>query len=331
MWGAEKIGASLSQSLHIPLLTAFEMMPTKAAILPNSQNTTPEQLKISDAIQSTLEPLIQDLHLTLMTAQSEYHCKIDSVDLLGGVSTIYNIDSFLTRVLNKPTQRVNPLARGDGFEHQEQMTHVFHVALGLAIEGFKRPVNPATNFRQMSLAKKNKSFERLWDKWGYTIKLMSVAYMIYLIYGVAMNQVADRLEEVSNNVLITQAGKVAGLRGGNATQSKIKAFIKEANRKSKATEFHDRLQRIQSPVELIHRISQTLPSNKQTKSYEVRKLVVKNNEINIQGVANSPKTIDSILKALKKIAIQNKVQSIPAMITKETGKRIFAFSFKVKR
>ena len=332
MWGAEKIATSISQSLHIPSLEALEMMPTKALILLSLQDASFEEKKISDAITTALDPLIQSLRLTLITSSVEYNCKVENIELLGGVSGVKNIAPFITKALEKPTKLVNPLDKGTGeFQHQKQMGHVFHMALGLAIEGLKRPNNPPINFRQMQFAKKNKTFEKLWNKWGYTGKLLATTYLIYLIYGLGMNHLSTHLKEVSNNTLVSQADQVAGLTEANATPSKIKKFIETNNRKVKVMEVYRKLEKIQSPVELIHSISQSLPSNEKNKSYEVRKLIVKNNKVDIQGTARSQKIIDNLSEVLKKLAIKNKVLNIPITIEKEDGKKSFAFSFKVER
>ncbi len=332
MWGGEKIASSLSQTLHIPFLKALEMMPTKALILLSPHDAGFEEKKISDAIITALDPLIHSLRLTLITSRVEYNCKVESIELLGGVSGVKNVAPFLTQILEKPTKLVNPLDRGtDHFQYQGQVGHIFHMALGLAIEGLKRPNNPPINFRQFRFAKKNKTFEKLWDKWGYTGKILATAYLSYLVYGVSMNQLSTHMEELSNDVLVDQAGQVAGLTGKNANPSKIRDFIETNNKKLKVVEIHRKLEKIQSPLELIHRISQSLPSNGGNKSYEIRRLVVKNSKVSLQGTSGSQNTIDKLSKALNKVALDNKVVKIPVTIAKENRKKSFAFSFKMER
>ena len=331
MWGAEKIATSISQSMQISFLQALEMMPQKALILLSLDEVDFEEKKISDAITTAIDPLVQSLRLTLMTSSVEYNCKVKNIELLGGVSGVKNIAPFLTRVLEKPTKLVNPLEQGTGeFQHQKQMGHIFHMALGLAIEGLKRPNNPPINFRQMRFAKKNKTFEKIWNKWGYTGKLLAIAYLCYFVYGVSMNQLSGNLEETSNDNLVKQANLVASLSKTNATPSKIKKFIETNNRKVRIIKVHKQLEKIKSPVEMIDNISQNLPSNKKNK-YEIRKLSIKDNKVNIQGTAKSQKTINDILEILKKIAIKNEVINIPITIETENKRVSFAFSFKMER
>lgn len=329
MWGAEKIATTISQSMEIPFLESLEMMPEKALILLSLKDASFEEKKISDAITTALDPLIQSLRLTLMTSRVEYKCNVKNIELLGGVSGVKNIAHFLTKTLEKPTKLVNPLETGE-FHHQKQMGHVYHMALGLSIEGLKRPNNPPINFRQMQFAKKNKTFEKLWNKWGYAGKLLTVAYICYFIYGMSMNQLSSHLEETSNDLFVKQANQVAGLSKTNATPLKVKKFIETNNRKVKVIETYRQLEKIKSPVEIINNISQNLPSNKKNK-YEIRKLSIKDKKVTLQGTTESQKTIGSLREALKKIAVKNEVLKIPVTIEKENGRKSFAFSFKMER
>ena len=170
----------------------------------------------------------------------------------------------------------------------------------------------------------------MWNKWGYTGKLLTAAYFCYLIYGVSMNQLSSHLEETSNDTLVSQASQVAGLTKANANPSKIKKFIETNNKKIKAIEIHKQLEKIQSPVEIIHNISQSLPSNKKNK-YEIRRLSIKDNKVAIQGTAKSQKTINSLLEVLKEMAVKNEVLNAPVTIEKENERKSFAFSFKMER
>ena len=292
MWGAEKIAQSISQALQIPFLKSLELLSTKAFLIflpEQTQTGSFEEKKVSDAITSSLEPLVHSLRLTLMTSRIEYKCQVKSIELLGGGSGIKNIAPYLSQILDKKTRLVNPLEKVTESYRKKEVGHIFHMALGLAIEGLKPVGNPPINFRQMQFAKKNKTLERLWDKWGYTSQILATAYICYFIYGVGMSQLSMKLEEVSSQILVKQAGQVAGFSGTNATPSKIRNFIKINNKKMKDMETRKKIQEIHSPIELVNKISQSLPPNKKNKDYEIRKLTIRNNRVNIQGVAQSQK------------------------------------------
>lgn len=333
MWGAEKIASSISQSFQVPFMTALEMMPTKAFILLTSSGANKDQIKMSQSVSSAFEPLMQAIRLTIMMANTEYNANIQQIDILGGAGEIKNMGPFFTQELEKPANVVNPMeGRADQpIRNYQQLSDVFLVALGLAIEGLRRPANPPVNFRQAQYIKKNLTFAKKWEKWGYTAKLIGIAYVCYFIYGVALDMVGTSLEEASNNTLIEQAGKIANLKGGSATQARIKQYIRDNNKKAKLVKVYDELAEINSPVKWINDVGQILPPNKDTKSFEVRSFVVNNDEVKLQGIADTTNTIDSLQKALKGVAIAGDVKAFPTTIQPEVGKKLFAFQFKVKR
>ncbi len=333
LWGTEKIAAGISQAFQVPVPTAIEMMPEKAFLLLSTTGANKDQIKMSEAVAKSFAPLIQSLRLTMMLAQADYQVNIENVEIIGPASQLKNIGPFFTQELEKPCNSSNPLLTMTEpmiFGVQD-LNETFQAALGLAIEGLRRPVNPAVNFRQLHLLKKNQIFQKFWDKWSYSAQLIGVAYVSYLIYGVALDSVTTQMEEVSSEVLLDQASKIAGLKGATATQTRIKGYIKDNNKRAQLVKVYDELSEINSPIQWINDLSQILPSNKEKKNYEVRRLFVKNEEINVQGVADSQTTIDEIQKALKGVALASDVKSIPATISQEDGKKSFAFLFKVKR
>ncbi len=333
MWGAEKIAAAISQSFKVPFTTAHDMMPEKAFLLLTTNGANEDQIKMSETVATAFAPLIQSLRLTMMLANTQYGANIASIELIGGPSRIKNLAPYFTQELERPANVTNPILNLDKqfMSNHESLNEVFQMALGLAIEGMRKPFNPAVNFRQMQFAKKNLSFEKFWDKWGYTAKVVSAAYFCYLVYGVAIDSISTQLEEASNDVLITQASTIAKLKGRQATHSKIRSYIKRNNKKAKLVGVYEQLEEVNSPMKFLNEVSQILPSNKDDKSYEIRRFIVKNSEVNIQGVATDASTVTQISKALKGVAADGKVKSIPATIVNEGTKQKFAFTFKVKR
>ena len=81
------------------------------------------------------------------------------------------------------------------------------------------------------MAKKNQSLEKIWEKWGYTGKLLAVAWVAFLIAGIMRESIAMGLEEKSYDVLQSQAKKIAGLKK-NITSGKIRKIRSRAGQES---------------------------------------------------------------------------------------------------
>lgn len=332
MWGAEKIASSISQAFQVPFSAAHEMMPDKAFVLLTSGDANKDQLKMSDTIKQSLDPIVQALRLSIMLANTDYGANIQSIELIGGPSHIKNLAGYLTQELERPTNIANPLNNSSLqlIQNHQQLGESFIMAFGLAIEGLRRPLNPAVNFRQEEFAKKNLSFEKFWEKWGYTAKIVAAAYVCFFIYGIAIDNIAVQLESASYDVLSTQAKNIMGPAGRKVSKSSIRKYINSNKKKAKLVEVYDQLEEINSPIKFINDVSQILPSNKST-PYEVRRFVVDNAEVHIQGLADTSQTINNLQKALKGIAMGGKVNPMPSVIPKEANKQPFAFKFKVKR
>ncbi len=333
MWGIERVASSISKSFQVPFTTALDMMPSKAFVLLSTSGANKDQVKMSDAVTEALQPLIQDLRLSMMLANTEYGANIEQIEMIGGPAHIKNLAGFFTQELERPTNVVNPIKSlsGQHMKNHERLADVFVVSIGLAIEGLRRPFNPPVNFRQGEMAKKNLSFEKFWEKWGYTTKIVTAAYIIFCIYGVAYDSIATQLELASYDVMTTQATKIAKIKTRTGIESKIRSYIRKNKKKAELVSVYDQLEEINSPLKFVNDVSQTLPSNKDTKAYEIRRFVVDNTKVNIQGVAADSKTIEKINRSLKGLAAGGKVKAVPAVIQKEEGRQVFGFEFLVKR
>lgn len=334
LWGAEKIAHSISQAFQVPFTTALDMMPSKAFILLTTSGANKDQIKMSDCVTSAMAPLIQDLRLTIMLANTEYGANIENIELIGGPSNLKNIAPYMTQELEISANHTNPLKTlsVQNMKNHDRLNEVFQMSMGLAIEGLRRPFNPSVNFRQMELAKKNLSFEKFWEKWGYTSKIVATAYFCYLIYGVSIDNISTQLEEASNDVLINQASIIAKIKGRAATPGKIQQYITKSQKTAELFEKYEKLDEINSPLTFINDVSQVLPpNNKPGQSFDVRRFIVKGSEVNLQGLAENQKTVTEIQKALKGLAADGKVTPIAASLPDEAGKKKFGFKFTVKR
>ena len=333
MWGAEKVAAAISNTFQVPFTTAHDMMPDKAFVLLSTADASKEHIKMSEAVTKAFEPLIQSLRLTIMLANTDYGTNVSEVELIGSPSKIKNIAPYFTQELEKSTNISNPAHHFSDrhIKNHERLGDAFLMALGLSIEGLRRPFNPPVNFRQMEYAKKNLSFEKFWEKWGYTAKLVAAGYFCYVVYAVAIDTVSTQLEQASYDVMMNQASKIAKLKGRSATPGKIKAFIRDKNKEADLVKVYDQLDEINSPMKFINEISQILPPNKDNESFDVRRMMIKDRQITLQGVAKSDEIIKSIDKALKGVALNGKVSKAPATIPDEPGKKKFGFKFNVKR
>ncbi len=144
LWGGKNIAEAISKKYEISFLESMRELQTKAFILTNKQGATFDQVTFSDTIAKAVRELARDVQLSILELKSEFNAQIHSINMIGGVSQIQNLGPFLTQVLEVPVNRSSAL---DGipnvlFERSVQNGAKAGVALGLALEGFKKPRNP---------------------------------------------------------------------------------------------------------------------------------------------------------------------------------------------
>ena len=331
LWGASHVADRIAKTFQVPLTEAMKMMPEKAFLLMTTAEANEEQKKMSATVAEALEPLIQSLRFTILMAKTDLDCDVRQIELCGGFSETKNLGPYLTQKLEQPCNLLNPLDLFDRNKVKSLLAHkqTCHIAFGLAIEGLKRPVNPAVNFRMEEFAKKNQSLEKVWDKWGYTLKLAAIAWAIYFIAGFARLWIAEDLDLMADDTFRSQAKKLAQIQ--NPTRSKVRKYIKEQNKNVELVKLYDQVDDIVSPMQILHDVSNLLPANDRTVKYDIRHFSVKADVVTIHGVTDDKTMVGKIKRALESMARDKKVQVVPPVIPDEEGRTKFSFRINIKR
>jgi general secretion pathway protein L len=290
-----------------------------------------QELRLSETIEKSLQDFTQQLRMTILDCQDRFRGTIGFAQLSGPLSRIENINAHLTKNVGIPFNSESVI--GD-LLHPRQVQAVSHmaeqlpIAIGLAVEGLKRPKNPAINLRQGESIKRNQFWEKTWNKWGHALTLAAIAYVLYTGYGFMREQVAVGLDDATFQELQKHAGTIANLRGAQATPEGIERFILQEQDKVKNAKIFSKIQDIEPSMKVVNLLSSTLPSNKQT-TYDIRKVSVNNAQVSLEGIAEQRNTVDLIRKKLETMSINNKVRTEKTTLTEDKGVA-FAFSFTMK-
>lgn len=328
LWGAKNMSDSVAKAFHISLQDADRLMPEKSFLLLTPAGATVDQMRMSDSLEGSLKPLLEQIRLTLVEIKSILPDPVNSIKLIGPAGKIPNLSAHITSKLSLTTNYENILESQSvtlGNDPSQFMT-----ALGLALEGFKRPQNPAVNFRQAEFAKKGIGFEKVWEKWGHAIQLCLAAYFVYLFYGMTRESIAVDLDDKSQGALTEVAAKVANLKGKSASRSNLEKYINNQKKYLKDAKTFAKIDDINSAMSILEKISSKLPSNTTT-AYDVRRFDLKNDIMTIEGTTTSLQIVNSIKSAIETFSLPKSTKKIQPTIKKEEGKEIFAFSSKVKR
>lgn len=327
-WGEKNMALELTQKFNIPYDQALQLIPAQLSILLSPAGATSEQMQVSAALEHSLTEFIQQIKLSILDIEDRLKSKVETILLSGPVASVENITAHITKNVGVAVQLES--FAGDIFKPKqvEKINYFVEsaaIAVGLAIEGCKRPKNPPLNLRRGIAAKRNVFWEKTWAKWRYTAALCAIGYIFYFVYGVAREQIAFHLDEITYEQLQKHAGTIANLRGREASPERIEKYLKNEEEKNNNAKLFEKVQDIEPAMKVVNTLSSVLPSNKNME-YEIKTVDVKDSVIRIEGQAAQQNTINQIRKKLESMPHFNKV--VPFTPSLKANKGI-AFAFKV--
>ncbi|MEN0058261.1 MAG: pilus assembly protein PilM, partial [Bdellovibrio sp.] len=332
LWGGKNIAEAIAKKYEIPFLEAMKELQTKAFILTSKQGATFDQITFSDTIAKSVRELARDVQLSILEVKSEFNAQIHSIGVTGGVSLMHNLGPFLTQILEAPVNRVSSLEQMPNvlFERSQQTGARIGVALGLAIEGLKKPRNPAINFMRGEFAKDNHQLKVLWEKWGSTIKVGATAVLVLFLYTHLRDSFALGLSERTQEALKEQARIVAGLKGRNASENGIRKYIRENKKRASDLKTLASVVNMNSALDILKKINDATPS-KGTVAIDIQQLNIEEATVSLQGYVGSAQELTLLQQALSNITTDGQVKAQRSTLKPLGGKVPFSFSFNTDR
>lgn len=332
LWGGKNIAEAITAKYEIPFLESIKELQTKAFILTNKQGATFDQVTFSDTIAKSVREMARDLQLSILELKSEFNAQIHSIGLTGGVSQIQNLGPFLTQLLEIPANRVSALEAIPNvlFDRTVQNGAKAGIALGLAIEGFKKPRNPPINFLRGDFAKENHQLKMFWNKWGHTAKVATAALLVLFVYSSLRESFSLSLADRTQEVLKDQAKSVAGLKGKNASESGIRKYIRENKKRAADLKTLASVANMNSALDIVKKINDATPP-KTAITLDVMQLQVVDNRVLMQGYVNSAQEITTLQQSLTNISDDGQIKTQKTTLSPMTGRTAFSFSFIVDR
>ncbi|OFZ12792.1 MAG: hypothetical protein A2Z20_07060 [Bdellovibrionales bacterium RBG_16_40_8] len=329
-WGGKDIADLIATRYNIHILEALKELRKKAFILINNEGATKEQVALSDLMKQAIDVLTQKLRLALLDMKNLHQIEYRQAILTGGVSQLRNLGPYLTQKIEVASNRLGQLDMlpqlNFGASPNNEISFV--TAIGLALEGIKRPKNPPLNLLKEEFAQKNQEVKILWDKWDHTAKILVATFIIILIWSVMRDSFSSSNAEMAYDMMRTQAKKILGSR--RPSEKEIKSYISEQEQKLKLKEMVEGLRGIQSSLDILKNISNFAP-NKALGGLNVREFKANTQEISIVGEASRAEVVNQLRSELKKIAKSKQVQDIPSPQAITANYKSFGFTFKIER
>lgn len=331
--GGLEIVKAIQRTYEISYAEALKGLQEKGFVLTKNDGATKDQVTFSNAIIKALTPLIQEIKKTIIEIESEHSISIQNASLLGGVSHLVNIAPYMSQQLGivcTPISHLTSNIKVYAAQTNELMKDSA-IAIGLALEGFKKPKNPAINFRKGDLAKAGANATVFWKKWKKTIQYVSTALVIFLFYSYAREMLAVSLVDKADTALGSVARSPAvGLRGAQARPGAIRTYLREKKKELSDYQKLSDLKEINSPLDIIAKISTTLPQRRNL-PVDIRQFSVESETVTLQGEISSQDQLNTMKSLLRNLAVDKKLQELPPSLTSKDGRLVFHLSFKVNR
>ncbi len=332
LWGGKLVADAIAQKYEIPYVEAIKEVNTKGFVLPTKENASYDQIVFSDVISKCLKELGRELQITLLELKADLNVEVENVQISGGVANIRNISALLTQMIEIPVNRFDPLVNYGHlpFEKNILVESKIGIALGLAIEGFKKPRNPAINFLRQEFARQSNSFQNVWKQWGPTIQLSAAMFLVFYFFSLFRESASLELADKATDALKAQAKSVAKLSGKQANEAGVRKYIKDQKKQIQDLKVLAGITQMNSAIEIVKRISDSAPPREQMQ-ISVKTLRVEDDSVFIEGVVGKLTDINVLQRNLGAVALNGKVNTAPTTRQGPPNTFPFSMSFKVDR
>jgi general secretion pathway protein L len=332
LWGGKLVAEAVARKYEIPLADAYKEVQTKAFILPNKVGASYDQIVFSDTIAYQYRDLMRDLKISILEIQAEHHGIISSVEISGGASQVQNLSAYLTSQLEVAVN-VRNLLHGfttNNIEIGPRVECLAGVAVGLALEGLKKPRNPAIQFLRDEFARENTYFKVLWQQWGVAVQFFVAFYISFFIYSGIRDGITASLAERANDALKKQAQNVAHLPKKQSGETAVSKYIREQKKRAKEIRTLSNMAKMNSVLDVLRQISDSSPV-KNSVTLNVRRLSIQDDFVTMEAFLNNNQEISMLQKALMGIAVNGHLEPRAPTIAAPAGTTAYAIGFRVDR
>lgn len=337
MWGADQIISEFMRKFQLPYLEAQRLLQNEAALLLSKTNQDFETANTASTIEKSMRELVRDLQMSFLELQSEFHGNIQNVYLTGGLSLLPNVGAFLTQHLEVPC---NPVSLLDHYIDPttiqtnniplDSVKSRFATAVGIAIEAFKKPKNPALQFMKGEFAAENNRLKQFWTDWGLIAKTAAAAVIVFFIWGSFRESMTVTLAEKGDEALSTQAKNVARLPRKQANEKGVKKYISDNKKRAQEFKLLSQVAGMNSALDVLKKISEVSPDKSQSK-IDIMQLQITDDNVKIAGYANSPREVTLMNQRLATMALNKKVTEETPTLPSQPNRVAFSLSLKTDR
>lgn len=331
-WGGKNLIETIAKKYELPFHEAKKETELKAFILPSKNNASFDAKIFSDTIAKSVRDLIRDLQLALLEIRTEHQGEIQDVFITGGLSHIKGLSPFMTQALDLPVNLVGIYERFPQitFDKSTAPEERFGLALGLAIEGIKKPRNPPMQFLRGEFIKQNLVLKKFLDYWTPTLTFAGIMVVSLILYSSLKSTFSESMNVAAEDNLKEIAKTAAQIPSRHSNESGINKYIKETKQRASSLRVLKSYLQMNSAMDILKKISESVPS-KQSVTLDTYSINIQGSKVEIKGYVGSPMEKTKLLAELKKASIDGKLTEGDPAIPAKPGTVAFHVSFSADR
>ncbi|MBL7671248.1 MAG: pilus assembly protein PilM [Bdellovibrionaceae bacterium] len=331
-WGGRNVADAISRKYEMPFAEALKEMELKGFILNSAQEGHFEAKIFSDTIAKAVRELLRDIQLTLLEFKSEYKGIITQIDVTGGFSHLQGLGPFMTQSLEVSVNKIQILERFSQvfFERTDITDSRLGVAIGLAIEGVKKPRNPALNFLKGAYAKQNTQLEAFISQWSLTLKVAIASFIIFTVWALIRENLTLHMVDAAQESLKGMAKTVANLQGPELSERGVKKYIAEKKKVVAELKSLAQIAPMNSALEILKKVNENVPGRSSLK-LDIKRLNVDDSQVLLEGYLGSVREVDLLRQSLSHLSSDGKVLVQKSGFPQTAGRTPFSFFLTVDR
>lgn len=331
LWGMKNVADAISRKYEIPYVEALREMRSKAFILPGKEGASYDQIVFSDTIAAPFKEFGRELKLSLLEIETELGGRILDAQVTGGGAGVMHVSAFLTQMLEVPVNPANLLGGFQtGFEKSPAVDHAIGTSLGLALEGLRKPRNPALQFLRGEFASRNEGLQVFWQTWSRTVACVASAIVIFFVFASLRESAADGLLTKANEEIKNQAKIVARLGPKQANEAGVKKYIRDKRKRAQEMRSLEGLSRMNSALEILKKISDSAPARGQV-NLNIRFLRIEDGNVFLEGTVGNAAQRTALQRALGSVSKNGQLNAREGTPAPGVLGIPFAFGFSVDR
>jgi general secretion pathway protein L len=333
-YGGRDLTNAISRVYQLPYLEALKGVAEKGFVLTSPQGANEDQIAFSQTIAQSLNVLVGELQRTIVDLKSDLQTNFTMGHLLGGMSRLINLGPYLTQRLEIPFGVFPQLGKAtqSDVQNSEENDKGSAIAIGLAIEGIRKPKNPPINLRKNEFSKQNQTFELLMTRFKEMAMMAAALYVTFIVYTSFRASFAD-----DNVTAIEKAIKDESKRPNiNIASSQltkpeaVKKLIKAKKDEIESKKAVVRLNQMTSALDVMKNISSSLPSRDRI-MLDVLHFDLEGENMVLEGTVKSQSELDILKQGLAQLTAVSDLTVTPVPAQSPPGKLAFSMKFKVTR